>query len=433
MPLTLLAVYIALIFIRPQEWWQPVYGYELVNVAAIATLVVSFPTLMREQMTFRRVPEIKVALALLLGVTLSWLGNGLYFGGMLAAFQEFGKVVILYVLIIMLGRSAKGYTLLLWTILLCIGWMAIHGILQARTGSGFGGLEPTPRVLDSGETIYQIVAFGIFNDPNDLCLAFIIAVPLLYSVFKASPSGPARILALCMIPLVGYGAWLTNSRGGVVGILGMLGAYAISRTKGLRRWVMVSAGVTIVFIVAPARFSSGMGVDVNRVSLWGESMDAFKTHPLFGIGWRNIMEYTSSYQVTHNSFINTLAELGLIGYIPFFLLIFLTMVHIRRAMNIPELAGNREHFYLSGLFSALVGYLTSVYFLTRQYNHVLYILLAMAITQVLIVCQDPAVNAEVFGSIKQDYRRGLVWCFASIPLMWLSIRLANLAGGRGGS
>lgn len=431
MSVMLLSIYIALVFVRPQEWWQPVYGFELVNVAAILTLVFSFPKLMQEQMTFRRLPEIKCALGLLLGVALSWVGN-FYLSMVMTAFDEFGKVIILYVLIVMLGRSRKAFVTLLWTILLCIGFLAIHGIVQARTGHGFGGLEPIPRVQDNGDVTYQIVAYGIFNDPNDLCLAFVIAIPLLFATYRASQGAAAKGLSLCMIPLVAYGAFLTNSRGGVIGILGMLGAYAISRAKGFRRWVMVSVGGTLVFVVAPSRFAGGMSVDVNRVSLWGESMDAFKSHPLMGIGWKNIMEYTSTYQVTHNSFVNTLAELGVVGYTPFFLLIFMTLVHLRRAMNIKGLAGTPEHYYLSGLFSAVVGYLTSVYFLSRQYNTVLYILLAMAITQVLVVCQDPNAYAQVFGSVKKDYRQGLVWCLLSIPLMWLSIRLANLAGGRGG-
>jgi len=427
MSLFLLATYIALIFIRPQEWWQPVYGFELVNVTAIATLVVSFPKLMKEQMVFRRLPEIKCSLLLLLAAALSWVGNS-YLGGALNAFDEFGKVIVLYLLIVMLGRSARGFTILMWTILLCITWMAIHGIVQARTGAGFGGLPPNPRILENGDTTYQIVAYGIFNDPNDLCLAFIIAVPLLYAVYKASGNGASKALAICLIPLVCYGAYLTNSRGGVVGILGMLGAYGISRAKGFRRWIIVSVGGTVVFVVAPSRFSGGMGVDVNRVSLWGESMDAFKTHPIFGVGWRNIEDYTSSFQVTHNSFINTLAELGLLGYIPWFLLIFLTIVHMRRAMNIKGIDGTPEYAYLSGLFSALVGYLTAVYFLTRQYNHVLYILLGMAVAQTLIVCQKYNAYDQVFGTIKKDYRRAVFWCLGSIPMLWITIRLANLAG-----
>lgn len=429
MSLILLSIYIGLIFIRPQEWWQPVYGYELVNVAAIATLVVSFPKLMKEQQTFRSLPEIKCALALLVAASLSWVGT-FYFGGILNTFDEFGKVIVLYVLIVMLGRSTKGFNALLWTILLCISWMAVHGIVQARTGAGFGGLPPNPRVMDNGDITYQIVAYGIFNDPNDLCLAFIIAVPLLYAVYKASSNGPAKALAICLIPLVCYGAYLTNSRGGIVGILGMLAAYGIARAKGFRRWVIVSVGGTVVFVIAPSRFAGGMGVDVNRVSLWGESLDAFKSHPIFGVGYHGIQDYTSSYQVTHNSFINTLAEIGLLGYIPWFLLIFLTIVHMRRAMSIKGLVGTPEYTYLSGLFSALVGYLTAVYFLTRQYNHVLYILLAMSIAQTLIVCQNHNAYDQVFGTVKKDYRRAVVWALGSIPLMWISVRLGNLAGGR---
>jgi hypothetical protein len=103
----LLAIYIALICVRPMDWWQPILGWQVVNATAIITLLVTFPRIMDElPILWQQVPVLRVAAALLVGVSLSWV-YPLWLTGIFTAFQDFGKIVILYTLIILLARSHR--------------------------------------------------------------------------------------------------------------------------------------------------------------------------------------------------------------------------------------------------------------------------------------------------------------------------------------
>ena len=341
------------------------------------------------------------------------------------SFTLFGKLIVLYLLVVLLARSPRSYHTLLWTILLCIIWMAIHAILQQHRGYGFGGQVPRWR-RDPG--VFQSIAFGIFDDPNDLCTVFIIAIPILYAIFRAEKNPIQRTLALAGIPLVGYGAYCTNSRGGVMGVFGMLVAYAIGRTKN-KTWRLIMAvfAISFVSVVAPSRFGKGLAGG-GRLVPWGDGIAAWKSHPIFGVGDGDFGSYSSEGKVAHNTYIHALTEWGVVGYTPFVLLIYMTVLHIRRAINLKEFVDSKSQIYLSGIFSALVGYLTVIYFLSRQDGHVLYIILGMALAATLIVCNKPEAFQRVFGNARQDLKKGLKFSLGSVAFLYITVKIGYILG-----
>lgn len=442
MGIYLLALYIALIFVRPMEWWPPVLDWQLINIVAWATMIGSFPVVAHSlPLLWRSVPQTKIIAWLLAATVLSYLPV-FWVGGMSMAFQEFGKLMILFLLIVALVRSPRDYRLLLWVVAICAAWMAVHGILQTHSASrtGFGGQGAMWRkhltTTMDGDWDYtwfpQIVAFGIFNDPNDLCLVFVACIPLVWAELRASPNLMTRSVALGIVALFGYGIYLTNSRGGLVGIFGMLAAYAIIRSKGIRRWLLASASILFVTLVMPSRGAQLGTMDIGRLDAWGDGIQAWKAHPLFGVGYRNFEEFSISTKglAAHNSYITALTELGLLGYIPFFLLIYLTVLHVRRVMLLGPALALPTRFRLAGVFSSLIGYLTSAYFLTRTYNHVLYILLGLALALVTLSCNTSDTYTSVFSNTKKDVRKGILIALASVIFLWVITRLANRLSGR---
>ena len=427
----LVCIYIVLIFIRPMDWWEPVLNWQMVNVTAIALLGVALPQVMGQFGKIRALPEARMAAILFPCVIMSWAPTWL--GGMIMAFQEFGKVLFLYFFILFLGRELRAYRAFLWTVLLCVGWMAIHGIMQAHTGKGFGDGEPLWRGTgEEGEGVWQIRAFGIFHDPNDLCLEFIVVIPLLWSEYRTNRNVLTKILSLTILPLCIYGAWLTNSRGGIIGIFGMIAAYAVGRTKGIRRWLIASVSILMVTILMPARGAQLGMVDRDRVVAWGDGIAAFKAYPIFGVGYGAFEDRASNAgKAAHNSFVNALAELGLVGYIPWFLVIYVTMFHLRRGVAVISTIDRQDQLQLGALFSALVGYLTSAYFLSRSFQPPLFVLLALATCRLLIACETHNVYDRVFGPFKQEIRRGIYWALGSVVFLWISIRIANKMSGGG--
>jgi len=422
MAVILLSIYIVLIFIRPMEWWDPVLGFNLLDNLAILLVPATFFTLKKEDfIEWGRLPETKLSILLLIGFSLSWLPW--WRQSVITTFQSFGKIALLYNLILLLGRKRRSFHILLWTLFVCVIWMAVHGVLQHYSGYGFGDLPPRFRGRDE---VYQIVAFGIFNDPNDLCLIFIVALPLIYAEFRASRNSLVKFILLAAAPLVAYAAWLTNSRGGVMGIFGMVITYVVMSTRGIKRWLVIFVSVMLICVVAPSRFANKLEVDVDRTAFWGIGISSFKATPIFGIGWGNFPDIARG-SVAHNSFIQVLAETGAVGYFPWLLLISATCLHLLRAINLKGVkdAEREGKFYLSALLSALAGFLTAIYFISRGSNPVLYILLALATAKTAEVASGHELHLKVFGEWRADLRKGIFFCFGSIVFLWLTIRLAN--------
>lgn len=422
-----LAIYIMIILIRPMDWWEPLLNWQLVTAGAIAVAFAGFAeVLKRLQTTWKEIPQLKLAVAFLIATALSW-GAQFWFGGISMAFQDAGKVIFFFALILLLVRTNRDFNLLIWSLLLSVIWLAVHAILQQHRGYGFGGYRPLWRIRNQEtlDGVFQARAFGVFDDPNDLCLILVVAIPLFYVLYKTYRNPIGRAFCIAGIAVSAYGAWCTNSRGGIVAIFGMIASYVLVRTKGLRRYLMAAAAISFVTVLAPSRFGGGM-VGRERSVQWGEGLAVFKANPLFGVGYNDITSYTSEHLVPHNTYIHVLAELGLVGYLPFFLIIYLTILYLRRAINLGPLLEPNVRLVLTGIFSALVGYFTGMYFVSRQYQHILYVLIGITITAVYSASRSAGQYHAVFGNLKADLRNGLLWGLGSVVAMWITVRFANM-------
>jgi O-antigen ligase len=320
-------------------------------------------------------------------------------------------------------------------------WMAVHAFLQHHRGYGFANQKAIWRVrhwewsadheLADGESppgVWQARAFGTFEDPNDLCLIFITCIPLLYAEFRSASTPMLKGLALVGLSLVGYGVWLTNSRGGYLGVFAMVSAFVIGRLKGFRRWAVLAFSIFFLTLFAPSRFASGLVGQQDRAILWGDGIAMFKANPFFGVGVSMFQTYQDEHKVAHNTYVHVLAETGIIGYIPFFMMIYFTFVHLRRTMNMRPLLDKTDNIQLAGLFSAAVGYFTSLYFLTRQETHLPYIMLGLMCVKSIGACRTPELSSRVFTQTGKEYLIATIWGFASIIFMWVTIRIVNSLG-----
>ena len=432
MAVLILAVYIVLILIRPMDWWEPVLKWQLVTIGAVAVFIVGMPKVLgRIRFVWETLPQMKMAVWFLIGAVFSWVPQ-FWFGGMQNAFVDVGKVIFFFLLILTLVNTPKDQRILLWTILFCVMWLSIHAIRQYIYGYGFGNQAPLPRLRDTeigpeAGYIFQSKAFGTFDDPNDLCTILVVAIPLFYIQLRAASNWVLKIISLGGVVMAAFAAWCTNSRGGVIAIFGMTATYVISRTTGYKRIITLAVAVTCITIVAPSRFGGGV-TSKDRATLWGDGLAMFKDHPLFGVGYYNFQEYSSEGKVAHNTFIHTLAELGLFGYLPLFMMLYLTVLHLRRLINRRNLISRNDFVLAVGTYAALVGYLTGLYFVSRMYQHIFYIILGLSITTAYTISARYGLQEQVYGQSRKDLRRGLIWGLGSVVIMWVTVRLANMVG-----
>ena len=424
MGFVLVCIYVAVLLVRPQEWYEPVKGYELVNIVAIPTILVVFVvhSKTRAGSFFLRSRYSQVMLALFGAVMLSQL-SGLRLQGALTAVTEFGKIMVLFYLVAIQVNTPGRLKVMMWVIIGCAIFLSYHAYLQVQTGHGFGNIPPFGS-YDTGD--FRVIGSGIFSDPNDFAMLYIMAVPFVLSLIGAGAAITGKMLLLATLPPMVYVLYYTKSRGGVIGFCAMFMAYTwLSAKNLLLRVVMVVAVLSAIAAFGPARARGAYveGSASGRVMEWGYGIQMLKQNPLFGFGFMRWPEFSGG-MAAHNSLVNCFAELGLIGYACWFTLCFIVVKSVWQIARAGNLVDRQTRALANGLFAALVGYLTAAFFLTRTYNPVLFFLLGMGVGLVRWVesRQPTPTPSPVVGVSIRDLRLSAILSMVSIPAIWILIR-----------
>ncbi len=377
MAFVFLLLYVLILFLRPQEWNNsPIYGWPIVDFAAGATLLFAITSL--RNVNLRRPLQNPLVIGLFVGALMSHVAQTYYFM-FKYTFREFGKILLLYGLIVLLVTSVRRVKLLIFILIIGCLFLSYHGILQAHTGFGVGG-KPPMIVPHTGEM--RVEAYGFFGDPNDLALMLVVILPFLLSkVFTRASVLPARMLSLgAAVPAL-YCIFLTKSRGGWLALGAMIVAYVYLHLPKKFGIVLGLILFAIVLSLGPARMGT-INTQDGRMELWSEGLTMFKTSPVsvfFGIGMYRYADIADSGQVAHNSFIHCFTELGLFGY---FFWLGLILACVKDGWALGKLESDdpdvQEISRLSrASLAALGGYLAAGFFLSRTYIAPLYILFAI--------------------------------------------------------
>ena len=238
-----------------------------------------------------------------------------YLAGLIVTAEELIRLLILYFIASALFVDIKRVNLYLKFICLCAFIMALHGIDQFHSG----GIGWTGMILSQGTRIRYI---GVFGDPNDLGMLFLIAIPIYLYFLSKSKFILSQILWLISTVVLLYAIYLTNSRGTLVGLFALLGFYGWHKYSRTLITVVIVALLPIAFAATRlSTISSSEASQRQRLDSWTEGFYMLRSDPLFGVGHGLFRDY--HYQVAHSSYVHTFAEIGLIGY--FFWLGFLSM------------------------------------------------------------------------------------------------------------
>jgi O-antigen ligase len=122
------------------------------------------------------------------------------------------------------------------------------------------------------------------------------------------------------------------------------------------------------------------GTGAHRLELWYYGWQMLLSNPLLGVGMHNYPEYAGGF-VAHNSLVHVMAETGLTGlfiWIGLFYFSFKSLINTRakvRNKNEP----NRISMLVDSLQASLIGFLATAFFLSRAYEYLPYILIALSI------------------------------------------------------
>jgi O-antigen ligase len=155
---------------------------------------------------------------------------------------------------------------------------------------------------------------GALNDPNDFGQLLVSLIPLMFISWRAKKMITNVVLVILPVGALLFGVFLTHSRGDLVALTAVA-VIAARRRIGTLPAIMLAG---CLFLAAMAlHFTGGRNISASagedRTALWGQGMQVLKSHPLFGVGYGSLPDYTDDHLTAHNSVIVCASELGLFG------------------------------------------------------------------------------------------------------------------------
>jgi O-antigen ligase len=312
--------------------------------------------------------------------------------------DDLGAVVLVAVIVVLVD-STKWLRRAMWAVVLPFAGLALITILQQvthRFGDTFGGFATV--LLDRGtERSGGPLSANFFGEV--LASGAVLAGYLAFAARRRFERIVAVVCAAAMLTATVY----TLSRG--VWLAVAVAAVVIAVARGIR-WSRLAIGAIAVVLVGSVllpstlkdRIGAVAGLTQDRTasdsSLRGRvsenlaAYEMFLDHPLVGVGPRNFeVEYPAYAQrigldqrtelrAAHSLYLQSLAETGVVGSIPFFALLALALVQPWRARR--RVAGHGA-LLAEGACVAMLTFLLCGLTLHLAYPRYLWIFLALAL------------------------------------------------------
>lgn len=432
----LILLYLVFVIIRPQDFLPGVGDLPLMSVS----LLLAFVGWLAAGARTPAAPQFLLLPLFVLMAMASEVANG-WSGGILYVLGQMGPSLIVFFVLATAVNEPRRASAAFTVIGLSAMVLALHSAQQAAHGVGWTGMT----LGEDGRVRYV----GIFNDPNDLGLLFVMALPML--MYLASRAGfLGRWFWRAGVLLLLYGVYLTQSRGTQLAVLLMVGVYVWQR-RGLAMAAGLSVAGLVGLMLLPSSRMTELDVDepsaFGRVDAWYEGLDMFKTHPLLGVGAGNFTDYNEL--TAHNSFVLVLAETGFLGFLAWLAFVgycfwmMWRLLHFvpapvavadastqmavparpvprgtvarRVASSVPGPAKAEapEKGLTLTLMCSLCGFFAAAFFLSRSYNIMLYTLAAIVVGH--------------YAGMRQRHEGLPLFTLSGSGLRWLPITLVAVA------
>jgi O-antigen ligase len=404
------------VVIRPQDWIPGVLGLPVMDILAGTTMgFLIFEWMGVKNVSYLKVPQNYLIFGFYVAILMSHISHT-YFEGLTTSWNAFLPTFILFFLMLNGVNSERKFKIMVWWLLLMTVVLVPQGLYQLEHGYGWGGQKIT---FDRGRNEYRINWIGIFNDPNDLALLFVVGAGFTMAFLFGKSKFFTRLLSLSILGSLCYGVFLTNSRGGLLALMITTYFFFIKRTNKIF-WGSVLGWIAslILFAAGPSRkalFTSSEESAYNRLDLWYEGILMMKSNPLFGVGHNMFMDQLP--QTAHNSFVLAGAELGLFGLFFFVALIYSS----HKGLTLVQKCSSRMQTYALGLQSALVGYCAAAFFLSRTYVILPYLLFALAGSLMHITKLETPQMDLTFT--KQDAIKTFRVCLLILLLIFIMVKI----------
>lgn len=381
----LLFLFTVVLYFRPYEL---IPGLESLSsmalYLALATLLVFVPSqLSAEGNLTARPPEINWALLLTMCAIIS-IPIARDPGIAWASFNDtFIKVILMFVVMINVVRTEKRLRVMI-LLALAVGVMLSFEVIK-NYSSGNLSVEGYRAMAD---------VRGMFGNPNAQAMHFVSIIPLGVALAFAARNFLAKLFYIALTILFVAGNVLTFSRGGFLGmiVVGLVLAWKIGRESRVKV-MFVSAVICLIFIaLAPGNYGlrilsifipalDPVGSSNQRRDLLWTSVIVTLRNP-WGIGMMNFPLTNPWGLVTHNSYTQVSAEMGVFALVCYLMLLvkpFKRLLWIERELYENDGKKSRLYYLTIGLQASLAGFAIASFFDSAAYQWFLYYLVAYAV------------------------------------------------------
>ncbi len=252
-------------------------------------------------------------------------------------------------------------------------------------------------------------------DPNQLAALLVPALVIcVFAAIGLRRNAALRLTAVAIGTVCGMTILLTVSRGGLIATAVALVVATLVAGRWRWRMLLVAATIAASGFIYFAGFASETATEhlqsttqgdthlEGRVTIWQVAWRMAEQNQLIGVGGGNFSESARHYltepgvtprsdlivnksAVVHNTFLETLAELGVIGLGLFCALIFLCLGSLWKAAALFKRLADPEMELLSrAVLAGLVGILVASFFISNEYAKSLWLLLSLGPTMLAI-------------------------------------------------
>lgn len=414
--------------VRPHEMWQTSIHWITIQVFTIIT----FCLVLVAQRPLKLYPQHWMLLALVPLIVVSGFLNGSGMFGIEEAKKLFISAIIPLFLMSACITTIKRQHILMAVCLIAAMLMVHNGHIQQTASEGFGWALNSHSVgyIDLGER--RITYLGFFNDPNDLGMFLVMNIPFAIYFFHKSKS-LLKLSMLAVLCALGYGIYLTGSRGSMLGAGGLLGVYILVVNAGPKLFI-ASVILSPIAATVVASLQSNMDASANgRLEAWYAGIQMLMSSPLFGVGKGQFREVHGL--VAHNSYIHIAGELGVPGYslwggaLIFTVLtgyLFIKASRTNKTLvetkdEIKNKAFENERLLNKTLFFSMIGFMITGFFISRMYTLLLFIFIGMALASHVRIIKLKPEYEQYFN--KSLALKSMGYCWVVIAAVYISLKL----------
>ncbi len=250
--------------------------------------------------------------------------------------------------------------------------------------------------------------YGSMFDQNDIAYVLTSLFPLSIFYLQSSEEFIKRIFGIIIICSSIMVILMSGSRGGLLGLITVLAIMLLTKIGSMKKshkFMFMGFIVVVYFLISDklnlTRYltlldiSSDYNVseETGRTQIWEKAITLMLSHPITGVGvgcfpialayMREDLGLQPIWQATHNSFLQIGAEVGLIGFVVFILIILRSLLTFLHTSKIEATSTEaRELSTLGGLmFLGFIGHLVTTNFLTQGYS--IYFVMYFALAAIL--------------------------------------------------